>query len=205
VNAADIIRVVGPLTAAKLVAEVLARHPDAFLDTSEFPILLSAAAAAQLEAGLDSALLSNTRVLGKRALVLPQHELALLESLARVGFDGEVVVQLPVDTPHEVLADVKNNVPPRLKVEFLVPPTMPSVTPAGGYVLLHGINVGAGYFRFSIAALEFVSIYRGWFTGEIVLIDPVVGRVWMGASPGWAMKRPNQVGVTQYLTAAAAA
>jgi hypothetical protein len=200
-NADDIIRVVGPLTAAKLVAEVAARHPETDFDTSEFPIQLSAEAAAQLDAGIDSVFLVNERVLGKRALVLLQHDLVLLESLARVGFEGTVFVHLPVHASPDLLTDVQNNIPPALDVQFQVPPVMPALTPAGGYVLLPGINVGAGYFRFSIGALELASIYRGWFCGEIILIDPVIGTVWTGSVPGWANKHPNQVGVTQFLKA----
>jgi len=201
VNVDDIIRVVGPLTAAKLAAEVAAHHPEVDLDTSAFPIQLSADAAAQLEAGIDSALLVNERLLNKRALVLPQHDLVLLESLARVGFAGTVYVQLPVDATRELLSDVENNVPPFLDVQFQLLPAMPPLTPADGYVLLPGINVGAGYYNFSVSALEFVCVYRGWFCGEIILIDPVVGTVWSGSAPGWAIKHPNQVGVTKFLKA----
>ncbi|MFC1765954.1 hypothetical protein ACFL6U_28235 [Planctomycetota bacterium] len=118
----------------------------------------------------------------KRCIIFPGPEVALLEALADIPFDGLVLMTIDNGLSAPMTERISRNIPERLNAEVLRTPVLPpDISVEDSVIIVAGLDCGSGYVFVPHSARRVLGFYRSFYTGDVAFLDAMGRRI--AASP----------------------
>lgn len=200
-NLVESISEVGPLTLLVELSKVggnlgLLREPI----TRALPVMLKSGNQSEeiIRTNLRDTLKNILGYSHKRRLMLVGAELLLLEVLAEMALDLEILVLLDHILPRETVLRIFLNIPANLNVQVIQAPEVPfGIKPSDSVMVAVGFEAGCGMALMLESTRSLLNFYSSVYFGEIVMLDPLQFTV-LSRPEGWVTVTKSQV-FTQYV------
>jgi hypothetical protein len=149
------------------VERVVAKFPDNATETSAYLPYVNMAFIENRIRVLANSVLH----LGKNTIFLMTPEIALIEELAVLGWNGTTIIPLPFDFDNESVSRIRANIPLGINVHFISEGTFPSdFRPSNGAIICTGL--APPWYRYYIptSSYRMMTLYKA-FHGDRILLS----------------------------------